>query len=66
MSVVEDLEERVQKLAPEEFTQFRDWFSDFQWRNWDQQLERDVAAGKLDHLLAKAKADYRAGRTRPL
>jgi Protein of unknown function (DUF2442) len=33
---------------------------------WDEQLERDVVAGKLDHLLAKAKADYRAGRTHPL
>ena len=34
--------------------------------DWDREIERDVAAGRLDHLAAEALADLRAGRARPL
>ena len=33
---------------------------------WDQQIEADAEAGKLDKLIEKAKLDHRAGRTTPL
>ena len=33
---------------------------------WDRQIEADVKAGRLDHLIAEAKADFAAGRTKPL
>jgi hypothetical protein len=37
--------------------------SDEAFSQWDAQIERDVAAGKLDHLIAKAKVDRIATRT---
>ena len=50
----------------EELAQLRAWFLEFDWALWDQQLERDVAAGKLDALAAEALRDHAAGKTTPL
>jgi hypothetical protein len=53
-------------LSPEELSQFREWFLEFDWAVWDRQLERDVRAGKLDALADKALRDHAAGKTKPL
>jgi hypothetical protein len=54
MMKIEALEREVQKLTPEEFTAFRDWFAEYDCEAWDRQIERDSAAGKLDELAAEA------------
>lgn len=41
-------------------------FSEELWVDWDRQIESDLKAGQLDGLLAEARADIAAGRTRPL
>lgn len=66
MSKIEELEQKVQALSPEELAQFREWFLEFDWVAWDRQLERDVRAGKLDALAEKALRDHAAGKTKPL
>jgi succinate dehydrogenase flavin-adding protein (antitoxin of CptAB toxin-antitoxin module) len=66
MSKVEQLEQQIQSLSEEELAQFRAWFQEFDWALWDRQLERDVAAGKLDRLADKASRDHAAGKTKPL
>jgi len=33
---------------------------------WDAEIEEDVNAGRLDHLIARAEADITAGRTKSL
>ena len=37
-----------------------------EWEVWCKQLEEDVEAGKLDHLLEEAAEDLRAGRCKDL
>ena len=66
MSKIEELEQKVQALSPEELAQFREWFLEFDWAAWDRQLQRDVRAGKLDALAEKALRDHAAGKTKPL
>ena len=66
MTELEKPEERVAKLTPEELTLFRAWFAEFDARAWDDQIEQDSKAGKLDGLAAQAVAEYKAGKTRPL
>jgi hypothetical protein len=36
------------------------------WAEWDRQIERDSAAGKLDGLMKRALADHAAGKSRPI
>ena len=33
---------------------------------WDKQIEEDIKAGRLDHLVDKALEDLRAGRCKDL
>jgi hypothetical protein len=66
MSKIEELEQKVQALSPEELARFREWFLEFDWAAWDRQLERDVRSGKLDALAEKALRDHEAGKTKPL
>ncbi len=66
MSEVEQLERRIETLTPHEFAKFRAWFVEFDARVWDQQIEADAKAGKLDGLIAEALADYKAGKAREL
>ncbi len=60
------LERRIENLTPQNFAKFRAWFVDFDARVWDEQIEADAKAGKLDRLLAEALADYKAGKAREL
>ncbi|MGH8936229.1 MAG: hypothetical protein ACRDXD_08220 [Acidimicrobiia bacterium] len=66
MSRVENVEKAVQGLSPEELAEFRDWFADYDWAVWDQQLERDVKAGKLEALADEALEEHASGDTEPL
>jgi hypothetical protein len=66
MSEIEQLEERIQHLSPQDLAKFRAWFFEFDARVWDQQIEADLRAGKLNGLVADALAEYKAGRAREL
>ena len=66
MSKVESIEQQIKALSAEELAQLRAWFLEFDWALWDRQLERDVAAGKLDTLAQQALRDHAAGKTTPL
>ena len=63
MSKVESIEQQIKALSAQVIVQLRAWFLEFDWALWDQQLERDVAAGKLDVLAEKALRDHAAGKT---
>jgi len=61
---VEDLENAVSKLSPDQFAKFRDWFEAFDAARFDQKIERDAKAGKLDRLADQALADFVKSRDR--
>jgi len=63
MSTIQEIETAVAQLAPEQLADFRMWFAEFDAQRWDQQVEADVATGRLDALADEALADLRAGRT---
>jgi hypothetical protein len=66
MSEVEQLEQRIENLPPQEFAKLRAWFVEFEARVWDHQVEADAKAGKLNGLISGALADYKAGKAREL
>ena len=61
-----DIKARVEHLPPEQQAALREWILDRDYRAWDEQIARDLAAGKLDDWIAEAKADREAGRARDL
>jgi hypothetical protein len=61
---IEDLENAVAKLPPDQFAKFRDWFEAFDAARFDQKIERDAKAAKLDALAEQALTDFRQGRAR--
>ena len=64
MSTVEQIEAAILSLPPEDFRRLTAWLLELEQSRWDEQFERDVAAGRLDALAAEAIADYEAGRKR--
>lgn len=63
---IEDLEKAVARLPPEQFAQFRAWFEALDAARFDEKIERDAKAGKLDRLADQALDDFRKGRARKL
>ncbi|ACE92201.1 hypothetical protein AMC90_CH03258 [Rhizobium phaseoli] len=66
MTKLEQTEKSVTELDKQEFEAFSAWFEALQTERWYRQMEADAASGKLDRFAAKALADFRAGKTRPL
>lgn len=66
MTKVQALENEVQNLTPEELSEFRSWFADYDGEVWDRQIEADSKAGKFDALAAEALAEFDRGETTEL
>ena len=63
---VQEIESAIAKLSPEQLAALGEWFDEYRADEWDRQIEADAKAGRLDSLIAEARADIAAGRTRPL
>jgi hypothetical protein len=63
MSTLQEIETAVQRLSHAELARFRDWFDEYDGESWDQQIEADARAGKLDRLAEEALREDREGRT---
>lgn len=66
MTRVQLIEEEIKKLSPEELAQLREWFLELDAEQWDKELERDAASGRLEKLFEKSLADHRAGKSREI
>jgi hypothetical protein len=54
MTKLEKLENEVKLLAADELAVFREWFLEYDWAKWDQEIEADAAAGRLDGMVKEA------------
>ncbi len=66
MTTIEEIEKAVAELTPDQLARFRVWFEEFEANRFDQKIERDAQAGRLDRLADQALADFRADRARKL
>ncbi len=66
MSTLEQIEAAILTLPSEEFQRLKQWLSDVDYQRWDEQLEQDIADGKLDALAEEAIADFKAGHFREI
>jgi hypothetical protein len=63
---VKEIESAIANLPPAEMAELARWFEEFHAQVWDQQIERDLKAGRLDSLLEEAKQDLESNRCREL
>ena len=61
MSTLEQIEAAILTLPSDEFQRLRQWFFDVDYQLWDDQLEQDIASGKLESLAEEAIAEFKAG-----
>ena len=64
MIQLEELQEEIKMLPHHEFVKLRDWIIEQDWMEWDKQIERDAASGKLDFLIEEAKREKYEGKLR--
>jgi hypothetical protein len=66
MTAIQKIEAQIARLSPKEVARLTKWLVEYDAALWDKEIERDAKSGRLNRFAAEAKADYRAGRTRPL
>lgn len=66
MNTAKEIEKAVASLPNSELKEFRSWFSEFDAKNWDVQIDQDIESGKLNKLGAKALKYHESGKTREM
>ena len=66
MTKLEELERVVTSLTDEEYREFRRWFLEKDWEQWDRQIEEDSRTGQLDFLVREAFEAKKEGKLQEL
>ena len=66
MNTIQEIKQAVSKLSPDDFARFREWFENFDAKEWDKQFERDAKSGKLDQAAKHAIAEFHEGNYKEL
>ncbi len=66
MTKLDEIKNAVFKLSGKDRRDLLDWLNDLDWQEWDKQIERDAAAGKLDKLEDRARQNFKAGKFREI
>jgi hypothetical protein len=64
MDRVEEIEAAIQGLPPQEYERLVEWFRAQEQARWDEQMDRDSSAGKLDFLFEEAERESAQGLLR--
>jgi hypothetical protein len=57
MDRVEEIETAITNLPPDDYRRLANWFLAREETFWDEQIDRDSAAGKLDLLFNEVATD---------
>ena len=57
MDRVEEIEMAITNLSPEDYRRWLEWFRSLEQGRWDEEMDRDSAAGKLDFLFPPTDGD---------
>jgi hypothetical protein len=63
---VDQIKTAIEQLSFEERAELAAWLHGWKDDEWDEQMKRDVAAGKLDHILREVDEDIREGKLREM
>ncbi len=63
---IDQIKEAIERLSLEERAELAAWLHGWKDDEWDGQMKRDIASGKLDNVLREVDDDIRAGRLRDM
>jgi hypothetical protein len=63
---IKEIEKAIVQLPAKDLDKLADWLEDYRAQMWDEQIEKDLEAGRLDALLAEVDEEYEAGSSQPL
>lgn len=66
MSKINTIRKAIETLSEDEYVELRQWFAERDWKKWDQEIEKDSKAGKLDFLVREAFDNKRQGKLKDL
>ena len=66
VSTVAEIESAISTLPVKDAWSVASWLQDYLDAKWGKEMDEDIAAGRLDPLWEKAKADIAAGRVKLL
>lgn len=66
MTRVQKIAQEITELGQKELAELRRWFAEYDNARWDEQIETDARAGRLDALAEEALGAHRRGETRKL
>ncbi len=64
MSRVDEIEDAIDRLPPEEFRRLAQWFREREQKRWNEELDRDCSAGRLGFLFDEAEKEREEGLLR--
>src|SRR5438093_11378451 len=63
---IDQIKEAIGQLSFEERVELAAWLHGWKDDEWDEEMKRDIAAGKLDPVLREVDEDIQAGRLRDM
>lgn len=66
MRPIEEITAAIQHLSADDVARVRAWLAEFTEQLWDERIEDDEQAGRLDASIDEALDEHRSGRTYPL
>ena len=60
-STIAEIQQAIIRLSKFDYAQLRRWLSEYDWEEWNQQIEADSDDGKLDFLEAQTTEAKRQG-----
>ncbi|MGV3723680.1 MAG: hypothetical protein ACO1SX_22510 [Actinomycetota bacterium] len=63
---VQEIEVAITKLAPKDVAELAAWLEEYQAQVWDEQIARDVRAGRFEPLIQRAREQLKSGQCKTL
>ena len=65
-STIAEIQQAIISLSKSDYAQPRRWLNEYDWEEWDRQIEADSDDGKLDFLVNQAMEAKRHGTLKDL
>ncbi|MCY4529714.1 MAG: hypothetical protein OXD46_11870 [Chloroflexi bacterium] len=66
MSTLAEIQQAIISIPKSDYAQLIRWLREYDWEEWDREIEEDVRVGKLDALAAEAWEAKAKGELREL